>query len=76
MPLGLRECSSCGSRFEFSFADKGEPGVPDLSERLRGLAGADAAGVFPEGNVAQVEELVFDQPVGARASASNSITPR
>jgi len=53
------------SWFEFSLADEGEGGVANVDEGLRRLSGTDAAGVFLEGDIADVEEPIFDLPMGA-----------
>lgn len=45
--------------------DEIEGGVADMGEGLGSLSGTDAAGVFLEGDVADVEEPVFDLPMGA-----------
>lgn len=57
---------SCGSWFEFAFFDQVEGRVSNVGESLRGLAGADPAGVFLEGDVAHVKQAIFDLPVIAR----------
>src|SRR5258708_6551370 len=46
-------------------ADEGEGGAADIGERPGCCAGADAAGVLAEGDVAHVEQAVLDGPVVA-----------